>query len=79
MVLSMVLALVTVPAVLGTNEAIRQGQSKEKREEHRARRCNLIVTCVSSSKRSREIDGKQVVLRGGKVSEHLVGIFEASS
>lgn len=67
MVLSMLVALTTAPALLGTAEAIRQGQSKDRREEHRARRCNLIVTCVKSCIRSREIDSRQVVLKDNKV------------
>lgn len=68
MVLSMLVALTTAPALLGTAEAIRQGQSKDRREEHRARRCNLIVTCVKSCIRSREIDSRRVVLKDNKVS-----------
>jgi hypothetical protein len=68
MVLSMIVALNAAPALLGTQEAIRQGQAKEKREEHRARRCNLIATCVQSSKRSSEIDGRRVVLLNNKVN-----------
>ncbi|KAL6159100.1 hypothetical protein ACJQWK_03999 [Exserohilum turcicum] len=67
MVLSILLATVAAPGLLGSQEAIRQSQSKEKREEHRARRCNLIATCVKSSNRSREINGRQVVLRNGKL------------
>ena len=67
MVLSILIATIVAPGLLGSQEAIRQSQSKEKREEHRARRCNLIATCVKSSHRSREIDGRQVVLRNGKL------------
>ncbi|KAJ9215429.1 hypothetical protein DTO166G4_3083 [Paecilomyces variotii] len=67
MVLSMLVALTTAPALLGTAEAIRQGQSKDRREEHRARRCNLIVTCVKSCIRSREIDSRRVVLKDNKL------------
>ena len=37
MALPMMLALTICPAMLGTQEAIRQSQSKTKREEHRAR------------------------------------------
>lgn len=55
------------PGLLGSQEAIRQSQSKEKREEHRARRCNLIATCVKSSSRSREINGRPVILRDNKL------------
>ncbi|KAF3006878.1 hypothetical protein E8E13_010944 [Curvularia kusanoi] len=67
MVLSILIATLTAPALLGSQEAIRQGQSKDRREEHRARRCNLIASCVKSSPRSREIDGRPVVLRDGKL------------
>lgn len=67
MVLSILIATITAPGLLGSQEAIRQSQSKEKREEHRARRCNLIATCVKSSNRSREINGRQIVLRNGKL------------
>ena len=67
MVLSVLVAIIAAPALLGTQEAIRQSQAKEKREEHRARRCNLIATCVKSSMRSREINGRPLVLKNGKV------------
>jgi hypothetical protein len=67
MVLSILIAAIIAPGLLGSQEAIRQSQSKEKREEHRARRCNLIATCVKSSGRSREINGRPVVLRNGKL------------
>jgi hypothetical protein len=67
MVLLILIAAIVAPGLLGSQEAIRQSQSKEKREEHRARRCNLIATCVKSSNRRREITGRQVVLRNGKL------------
>ncbi|KAI1632933.1 hypothetical protein F4809DRAFT_652910 [Biscogniauxia mediterranea] len=67
MALPMMLALTICPAMLGTQEAIRQSQSKTKREEHRARRSNLIVSCVKPSIRSRDIDGKLVVLKDNKL------------
>lgn len=66
MVLTMLIALSAAPALMGTQEAVHQSQNKEKREEHRARRCNLIATCVKSTVRSREIDGRQVVLKNNK-------------
>mgnify|MGYP000935908220 CR=1 FL=1 len=79
MVLSMLLAMNTCPALLGTSEAIRQSQSKERKEEHRARRCNLIVTCVKSSSRSRELNGRQVVLKDNKVgTRSFLFLFETS-
>ncbi|KAJ8115188.1 hypothetical protein OPT61_g3110 [Boeremia exigua] len=67
MVLGILIATISAPGLLGSQEAIRQGQSKDRREEHRARRCNLIATCVKSSPRSREIDGRPIVLRNGKL------------
>jgi hypothetical protein len=67
MVLSILIAIIAAPGLLGSSEAIRQSQSQEKREEHRARRCNLVVTCVKSSGRSRELNGRVVVLRNGKL------------
>lgn len=67
MALPMILAITICPALLGTQEAIRQSQSKNKREEHRSRRCNLIVSCVRPSIRSRDIDGKIVVLKDNKL------------
>ncbi|KAI1154278.1 hypothetical protein F4825DRAFT_460485 [Nemania diffusa] len=67
MAIPMLLALTICPALLGTQEAIRQSQSKNKREEHRARRCNLVVSCVKQSIRSRDIDGKLVVLKDNKL------------
>ncbi|KAH7320180.1 hypothetical protein B0I35DRAFT_230576 [Stachybotrys elegans] len=67
MAIPMLLALTICPAMLGTQEAIRQSQSKNKREEHRARRCNLIATCVKPSIRSRDINGKIIVLKDSKL------------
>ncbi|KAH9999709.1 hypothetical protein F4779DRAFT_605251 [Xylariaceae sp. FL0662B] len=67
MALPTLLALTICPALLGTQEAIRQSQSKNKREEHRARRCNLVVSCVKQSIRSRDINGRLAVLSNNKV------------
>ncbi|OTB01888.1 hypothetical protein M426DRAFT_323112 [Hypoxylon sp. CI-4A] len=67
MSIPMILALTIAPALLGTQEAIRQSQSKSKREEHRSRRCNLHVSCVKQSIRSRDINGRLVVLKDNKL------------
>ena len=64
---SMLAALITCPALLAVNEAIRQGQSRDRREEHRARRSNLVVSCVAPTLLSREIDRQHVVLLNSKV------------
>lgn len=68
MAIPMLLALTICPAMLGTQESIRQSQAKSKREEHRGRRCNLVVSCVKPSIRSRDINNKLVVLKDSKVS-----------
>ncbi|TGO38657.1 hypothetical protein BHYA_0070g00280 [Botrytis hyacinthi] len=52
---SLLIALVTAPALLATNEAIRQGQTKDRKEENRARRCSLIASCVEASPLSLEL------------------------
>ncbi|KAF2103627.1 hypothetical protein NA57DRAFT_62556 [Rhizodiscina lignyota] len=67
MVLSIIIALCAAPGLMGTQEAIRQAQAKEKREEHRARRCKLVARCVRASARRCEIDGRQLVLRNNKL------------
>ncbi|KAK9417456.1 hypothetical protein SUNI508_08816 [Seiridium unicorne] len=67
MVIGMLLALTTCPAMLGTQEAIRQSQSKNRREEHRGQRCNLIAGCVQPSTRSREVNQRIVVLKNSKL------------
>lgn len=72
MAIPMLLALTVCPAMLGTQEAIRQSQSKTKREEHRGRRCNLVVSCVKPSIRSRDINNKLVVLKDSKVHYYRV-------
>jgi hypothetical protein len=71
----MLIALMTCPALLATSEAIRQGQTKDRREEHRARRSNLIVSCVDTSPHSREIDHRQVALKNNKVTILLKFLF----
>jgi hypothetical protein len=68
MVLSTIIALTAAPGLLASQEAIRQGQQRERREEHRARRCNLIARCIKPSSRNAEIDGRRVILSQGKVT-----------
>lgn len=63
----MLVALTSTPALMGTQEAIRQGQQKERKEAHRARRCNMVVTCVKQNRWSDSIDHKKIVLRDGRL------------
>ncbi|KAI0130065.1 hypothetical protein BJ170DRAFT_681537 [Xylariales sp. AK1849] len=70
MVLSMLLALTTCPAMLGSQEAIRDSQSKTRKDEHRSQRCNLMVTCLKPSTRSGELNNRTIVLRDSKLFIH---------
>lgn len=68
MAIPLLLALSICPAMLGTQEGIRQSQAQNRREEHRSRRCNLMVSCIKPSNRKREIDGTLVMLKDAKVT-----------
>lgn len=68
MAIPLLLALSICPAMLGTQEGIRQSQAQNRREEHRSRRCNLMVSCIKPSVRKREIDGTLVMLKDAKVT-----------
>ena len=67
MVLGLVTAIAAGPAIFGTTEGIRLGQEKNKKEEHRGRRCNLIVSCVGQTPYHQELNGTQIVLKDNKV------------
>ncbi|KAI9752332.1 MAG: hypothetical protein M4579_005675, partial [Chaenotheca gracillima] len=67
MVLGLITAIAACPAIVGTTEAVRQGQKSNAKEKHRGRKSNLIVSCASASPRSKDIDGSTVVLRDQKL------------
>lgn len=67
MVLGIITAIAACPAIIGTTEAVRQGQRKNAREQHRGVKSNLIVSCSNSSPAGSEIDGCAIVLRNNKV------------
>lgn len=71
MVLGLLTAIAACPAIIGTTEAVRQGQNKNAKEKHRGQKSNLIARCPNSksSKRS-QVDGRLVVLRENKVRFH---------
>lgn len=70
MVLGIITSIAACPAIIGTTEAVRQGQSQNKREQHRGRKSNLLVTCSDPSRKARDIHGGTVVLRDQKVPTH---------
>ncbi|KAF2655181.1 hypothetical protein K491DRAFT_576369, partial [Lophiostoma macrostomum CBS 122681] len=65
--MSLLIAMIATPGLLGTQEAIRQAQAKEKREEHRARRCVFIAHCIKPSQRAREVNDRPLVLKNGRL------------
>jgi hypothetical protein len=67
MVLGILTAIAACPAIIGTTEAVRQGQRQSAREKHRGLKTNLSVSCSRASKAGREIDGCEVVLSENKV------------
>jgi hypothetical protein len=54
-------------AVFGSAEGIRASQSKSRREEHRSRKQNLVVHCPKGSQYTPTLEGRQIVLSGGRV------------
>ena len=67
MVLGILMSIAACPAIIGTTEAIRQGQSQNKKQQHRGRKSNLLVTCSDPSRKARNIHGGTVVLCDKKV------------
>ena len=73
MVLGILTAIAACPAIVGTTEAIRQGQRKSAKEKHRGLKSNLVASSISSNK----IDRCTVVLYNNKV--RFLGRNAASS
>ena len=65
--LGLITAIAACPAIVGTTEAVRQGQNKNAKEKHRGQKANLVALCSSQSKRGRMLDGGLIVLRHNKV------------
>ena len=74
MVLGIITAIAACPAIIGTTEAVRQGQKKSAKEQHRGAKSNLIVSCCSSSTVTSQINGGSVVLRNQKVRTETVAL-----
>jgi hypothetical protein len=67
MVLGILTSIAACPAIIGTTEAIRQGQSQNKKQEHRGRKSHLLVTCSDPSRKARNIHGGTIILRDKKL------------
>jgi hypothetical protein len=62
MVLGIITSIAACPAIIGTVEAVRQGQRQSAKEQHRGAKTNLVVSSSNS-----EINGCPVELRDGRV------------
>ncbi|KAK4950616.1 hypothetical protein LTR10_010609 [Elasticomyces elasticus] len=68
MVLGILTAIAAAPAIVGTTEAVRQGQKNNSRESHRGRKTNLSVTLLRrSSTRHAALNDVLVVLKDNKL------------
>ncbi|RFU31453.1 hypothetical protein B7463_g4897, partial [Scytalidium lignicola] len=67
MVLGIITSIAACPAIIGTTEAIQQGQRQNKREQFRSGKSNLLVTCSDPSKKATDIHGGSIVLKDGKL------------
>ncbi|KAI4841819.1 hypothetical protein E4T44_07668 [Aureobasidium sp. EXF-8845] len=67
MVFGILTAVAACPAIIGTTEAIRQGQRQNAREEHRGRKSNLTIALPVRNSYSEQFDGAMVVLKDNKL------------
>ena len=67
MVLGLLSAVAAVPAIIGTTEAVKQGQRSNAREQHRGRKSNMVVTLPTRNRFSEKFDNALIVLKDGKV------------
>ncbi|KEQ84812.1 hypothetical protein M438DRAFT_260862, partial [Aureobasidium pullulans EXF-150] len=67
MVFGILTAVAACPAIIGTTEAVRQGQQQNAREEHRGRKSNLTINLPKRNAYSKQFDGAMVVLKDNKL------------
>ncbi|KAF2191221.1 hypothetical protein K469DRAFT_622700 [Zopfia rhizophila CBS 207.26] len=67
MVLGIITAIAICPGIIGTAEAVRQGQKANAREQHRGRKSHLVVTLPKKNSYSQKFDGSLVVLKDNKL------------
>lgn len=66
MVLGILTSIAACPAIIGTVEAVQQGQRQSAKEKHRGLKTNLFIKCTKTSN-GNEINGCPVVLSDNKV------------
>ncbi|EFX00341.1 hypothetical protein CMQ_7343 [Grosmannia clavigera kw1407] len=64
---SVLTVFIAFGAVTGMSEGIQASQRRARREEHRSRKNNLIVHCPKSSAFASQLEGRSVVLSGGRL------------
>ncbi|KAH7038985.1 hypothetical protein B0J12DRAFT_606517 [Macrophomina phaseolina] len=67
MVLGIITAVAACPGIIGTTEAVRQGQRQNAKEKHRGLKTNLVVSCSGTQDGSQEVHGRSVVLHNNKL------------
>lgn len=68
MVFGIITAIAACPAIVGTNEAVMQGQKQNAREKHRGLKSNLVANCATTSRFVSVVNGASIVLQNNKVS-----------
>ncbi|KAK8864737.1 hypothetical protein IAR55_001993 [Kwoniella newhampshirensis] len=80
MVLGLLTAVAACPAIIGTTEAVQQGQKANSREQHRGQKTNLMVKLPGANSYSSKFDGALVVLKDNKLYiEHADSRFPPDS
>lgn len=67
MVFGLLTAIAACPAIIGTTEAIQQGQKANAREQHRGRKTNLTIKLPGAHSYKPKFEGCMVVLHDKKV------------
>ncbi|WVQ81710.1 hypothetical protein IAT38_003835 [Cryptococcus sp. DSM 104549] len=76
MVFGLLTAIAACPAIIGTTEAIQQGQKTNAREGHRGQKTNLVVKIPGASTYKQKFDGAMVVLQDNKLYvEHADSMY----
>lgn len=70
-------SIAACPAIIGTTEAVRQGQRQNTREEQRGRKTNLTVSLLRRSSYSSRFDGAFIVLKDNKLWVDTTGVARA--
>ncbi|OCF33087.1 hypothetical protein I316_05132 [Kwoniella heveanensis BCC8398] len=67
MVLGILSAIAACPAIVGTTEAVRQGQKAQAKDRHRGQKTNLVIKLPAPNAYSRKFEGALVVLKDNKL------------